>query len=320
MYAYTTKEQCNEFLLSLNLIDDNTNNKEKIRKLYSISNNIENNYRIYKIKKHTGEYRTIYEPEYNLKQIQKNILHNVLEKKKISKYAKAYYKEAKIIDNAVEHINKKIILKLDIKDFFNNIDFIKIYNKCFPIEYYPPQIGTILTKLCTYYDFLPQGSPTAPYISNLVMKDFDEQIGSYCKSKNISYTRYSDDMTFSGDFNIKEIIKKVKGLLLKEGLYLNKKKIKIITQKNRQSVTGITVNQKPQVAVDYRKEIRKDIYYIKKYGLSSHMSKTNVKISDKEYLKRLLGRINYVLQINCKDEQFTKYKNYIIELIKNPQN
>ena len=67
MWKYITKEQTEEFLLSLNLIDSKLIDKEKIKMLYSISNNIENNYKIFKIKKRNGKYRTIYEPSYTLK-------------------------------------------------------------------------------------------------------------------------------------------------------------------------------------------------------------------------------------------------------------
>ena len=140
MWKYIDKEKSKEFLLSLGLLNDNISDKDKIIKLYSISNNVEKNYKIFKIKKRNGKYRTIYEPNYTLKEIQKNILNNILNNKKISIYAKAYHKGIGLIDNAKEHVNKKLILKLDIKDFFENISFIDVYNSCFEIEYFPKEI------------------------------------------------------------------------------------------------------------------------------------------------------------------------------------
>lgn len=159
MWKYIGKKECNEFLLSLNLFDCN-NEEKNIRTLYSISNNIKDNYRIYKIKKRNGKYRTIYEPNSLLKHIQKQILINILENKTISKYAKAHHKGIQLKDNAVPHVNKEIVLKLDIKIFFDNIAFFDIYNSCFPIEYFPKSVGMLLTSLCTYDDHLTQGSPT----------------------------------------------------------------------------------------------------------------------------------------------------------------
>lgn len=313
MWKYIGKNECNQFLLSLNLINCK-DEKNYIKTIYSISNNIEKNYKIYKIKKRNGKYRNICEPSSNLKQIQKRILTNILNNKSISKYAKAYHKGVDLKDNAIPHINKEMILKLDIKDFFENISFVDIYNSCFSIEYFPKSVGMILTYLCTYDNHLTQGSPTSAYISNLVMKEFDEELGNWCNLKNISYTRYSDDMTFSGEFNPSEIIVKVRKMLYKLGLELNNNKIHIVHKSSSQNVTGIVVNEKLQVNIKYRNKIRQEIYYIKKFGLSSHMKKSDINIESKRYLNKLYGRIIYVLQINEYDKEFIKYKQFIKSL------
>lgn len=313
MWKYISIKECNEFLLSLNLLNCK-DLKKYIKTIYSISNNIEKNYKIYKIKKRNGKYRTIYEPNSILKQIQKQILVNILNNKSISKYAKAYHKGIQLKDNAIFHINKEMILKLDIENFFENISFLDIYNSCFPIEYFPKSVGMILTYLCTYNNHLTQGSPTSPYISNLVMKEFDEELGNWCNLRNISYTRYSDDMTFSGQFNPSELIVKVRKMLYKLGLSLNNDKIRIIHKSSRQNVTGIVVNEKMQVNIKYRNKIRQEIYYIKKFGLSSHLKKCDINIKPKKYLNGLYGRILYVLQINETDKEFIKYKQFLEKL------
>ena len=309
MWKYIGTKECNEFLLSLNLINCK-DEKKYIKTIYSISNNIEKNYKIYEIKKRNGKYRTIYEPNLILKQIQKQILNNILNNKSISKYAKAYHKGIQLKDNAIPHINKEMILKLDIKDFFENISFLNIYNSCFPIEYFPKSVGMILT----YDNHLTQGSPTSAYISNLVMKEFDEELGNWCNLRNISYTRYSDDMTFSGAFNPSELITKVRKMLYKLGLELNNDKIHIVYKSSSQNVTGIVVNEKMQVNVKYRNKIRQEIYYIKKFGLSSHLKKCDINIDSKRYLNILYGRVLYVLQINENDKEFIKYKQFIENL------
>lgn len=313
MWKYIGTKECNEFLLSLNLLNCK-DQKLYIKTIYSLSNNIENNYRIYKIKKNNGKYRTIYEPNSLLKHIQKQILINILNIRTISKYAKAYHKGISLKDNAIPHINKKIILKLDIKDFFQNISFLDVYNCCFPIEYFPKSVGMVLTYLCTYNDYLTQGSPTSAYISNLVMKEFDEEIGYWCDLNSITYTRYSDDMTFSGDFNPSELITNVRKMLYKLGLELNDSKIHIIHKSSSQTVTGIVVNEKAQINSRYRKRIRQEVYYITKYGLNSHLQNKNINISPLKYLNILYGKILYVLQINKNDQEFIEYKNIIAKL------
>lgn len=76
--------------------------------------------------------------------MQRNILNNVLLERPISKYARAYYPGLSLNDNAMMHVNNKMILKLDIKDFFDSISFMSIYKACFPIEYYLFQLECFL--------------------------------------------------------------------------------------------------------------------------------------------------------------------------------
>ncbi|MEG1146842.1 MAG: reverse transcriptase family protein [Bacilli bacterium] len=316
MWKYIGKKETNEFLLSLNLIDKETNDIKELKELYNISNNIEKYYKVFKIPKRNGSFRTIYAPSKTLKIIERNILKNILNNKSISKYAKAYHKGITLIDNASPHINKEIVLKLDIKNFFDNIDFLKVYNSCFSIEYFPASVGMILTYLCTYNDFLPQGSPASAYISNLIMKDFDEELGAFCNKLNISYTRYSDDLTFSGLFDVSNLILVVKKMLSKMNFELNKEKIHVIRNNNKQNVTGVIVNKKLRVDNSYRKSIRQEMYYINKFGLTSHLLKINYQHKPSIYINNLLGRILFVLQINNEDKEFIKYKKEVLKLKK----
>ena len=196
--------------------------------------------------------------------------------------------------------------------------FILVLGTIFPIEYFPKSVGMLLTHLCTYDEHLIQGAPTSSYISNLVLKDFDEELGYWCKEKGVSYTRYSDDLTFSGDLNVRKIIKKVRKMLYEVGLELNDEKTKVINQSQNQNVTGITVNKKMQVNIKYRKKIRQEVFYIKKYGLNNHLNKINYVGKEDSYLKQLYGRTLFVLQIN-RTKEFENYKKYIFNLIKDIQ-
>lgn len=319
MWKYLNDDDIKEFLLSLHLIDEE-NEKKYFQKLYVISNNIKKNYKVYKINKRNGKKRIIYEPSPTLKYIQRQILNNILNNKSISKYAKAYHKGISLKDNALPHVDKKIILKLDIENFFPNISFWNIYKSCFPIEYFPKKVGMLLTYLCTIDDYLPQGAPTSSYISNLVMKEFDEELGYFCESKNISYTRYSDDLTFSGNFNPSEVINEIKKLLRRLDLTLNKEKIHIISNNKSQKVTGILVNKKVQVDKKYRNKIRQEVYYINKYGLESHLEKINYQLDKDKYLANLYGRILFCLQIDPSNKEFINYKKMVqlkIDRLKN---
>ena len=318
MWQHLTKSKINEFILSLNLIsNEKLSDKEKLKLLYTISNHAEKHYKVFKIPKRNGGYRTIYEPDYTLKSIQRNILNNVLNERITSSYAKAYKKGLSLVDNAIPHLNKKVILKLDIKDFFPSIDFLKVYKKAFPRNIYPEAVASLLTNLTTYNNFLPQGTPTSSYISNLVLRSFDIKVGNFCEDRNISYTRYCDDMTFSGDFDTNEVITFVKNALYKEGFILNKQKIKIIKPNKAQIVTGIVCNEKLSIPRPYKKAIRQSIYYINKYGLDNHLKHIKSLDDKTTYLNKLYGQVSFVLQIEKNNPEFLNYKNTLIKLKEN---
>ena len=308
VFKYCTKEQEIEFLKSLNL--------GNIRTLYSVSNHIQNHYDYLEIPKKSGGKRKLMMPDLLLKMIQQNILKHVLYGFHISSYAKAYYKGADILDNAIPHVNRELLLKLDLKDFFHHVTFDMVKELVFKEEYFPESIRVLLTNFCCYQNTLPQGAPTSPTISNIVMKEFDECVGSWCRKQNIVYTRYSDDLTFSGNFDAFIVIQFIKEQLKEYGFELNERKIKLLTKSQRQSVTGVIINQKPNTARDYRKEIRKQIYYIKKYGIREHLKKLNFDGDSSDYLKSLEGKIRFVLHINAENIEFQNYLKEIRNLEK----
>ncbi|MDU3181010.1 MAG: reverse transcriptase family protein [Lachnospiraceae bacterium] len=291
---------------------------KELQTLFTVSNHAEEHYHIEYIPKKKGGRRKLLVPDALLGRIQKNILQNVLAERKVSSYAKAYVKGTGIVENALPHSHAEIILKLDIEDFFENITYLMVYQKAFLEKYFPPAIRTMLAHLCCYNDYLPQGASTSPIISNLVMYSFDEYMGKWCEARKICYTRYSDDLTFSGKFDVKEVKNKVRSFLEKMGFSLNEKKTKVLKPYQRQTVTGIVVNEKPNVSKEYKSQLRQEIYYCEKYGVAEHLYRK--RICEKEettYLKELLGKINYVLQINPEQPYFQEARKKIKEMLKN---
>lgn len=261
-------------------------------------------YRSFKLSKKTGGYRTIDEPLPDLKLVQKWILANILYKCKTSRYAKAYIKNVSIKENIRYHRNQKVVVALDIKNFFGSISSFTVLD-LFKKMGYNDSVSTMLTFLCCFRGCLPQGAPTSAYISNLVLSEFDEIVASYCRNNRIRYTRYADDLTFSGDVEIKDLILFVRNGLKANHLKLNRKKIKVMNYYSRQIVTGVIVNNKQQgLAREYRYRIKQELYYIYKYGLDAHLEKCGLKAED--YLRSLLGKINYGLFINHDDELLKK--------------
>ena len=278
--------------------------------LYGLSNNLEKHYHNVLIPKSDGSKRKLSVPDLILKRVQKSIADNILTQFPVSNYAKAYKVGGSVQQNAQPHIGKKKILKLDIEGFFDHILYSQVKNIVFCKEKFAEPIRVLLTMLCYYKESLPQGAPTSPAITNIIMYDFDEKVGAFCATKNIAYTRYCDDMTFSGDFDEREVISFVKNELYGLGLFLKNRKTVVVPASKRQTVTGIVVNEKLNITKEYKKNIRQEMYYIQKFGLDEHLNKLG--ISDKRgYILSLTGRIAFVLQTIPNNREFVEYRNFL---------
>lgn len=265
-------------------------------------------YRYFEIIKKSGKSRPIAEPLPSLKEIQVWILNEILYKVKVSRYAKGFIPNRSLIEHLKYHKNEKTVLTLDIENFFGNISDTHII-KVFLDLGYSKSMTKILSELCLLEKKLPQGAPTSPYLTNIVMIDFDYQISIYCKDNKIKYTRYADDLAFSGDFDSKELINIVNKELNKLKLKINKDKTLLMKQNVQQIISGIVVNKKTQVPKNIRNKIRTEMYYIKKFGLDEHLKR--IENNRENYTLHLIGRINYLLNINPSDEEFKNYKQFL---------
>ncbi len=285
-------------------------------------------YTEYTIKKKNGRgKRTIHEPLPSLKEIQTWILHSILNYIPISRFAKAYVKGNDLIENVKFHRDKDYLLCLDLKDFFPSIPLSYI-EKIFKELGYSSNVANLLAKLCCRDEHLAQGSPTSPVLSNIIMKNFDDLISKFCIDNTFRYSRYADDLTFSYSINPKAdnmlslqdfksgIINKINEVLRDTTPFLkiNENKTQLLEKSDRQIVTGVIVNNKTiNTPIEYRKKIRQEIHYIKKYTLAGHLEK--IKNDRANYLGHLLGKINYALYINKEDKKMMEYKEYIKSLM-----
>ncbi|HGI6746894.1 TPA: retron St85 family RNA-directed DNA polymerase, partial [Listeria monocytogenes] len=238
--------------------------------IYLVVSSPRHYYRHFKIPKSNGFLREIDEPLPNLKIIQKWILNNILQNVPVSPYAKAYLHKTTLIDNAKFHKRQKIVYKLDIQNFFPSISSHMIYN-FFCEAGYDLKLSRVLSRIVTLNNGLPQGAPTSPYLSNIIFKEIDLKIAKYCQQHKIRYTRYADDLTFSGDFNYNKLKTFVEWNIQKSGFNLNNSKTKILPKNKRQIVTGIVVNEKLQISKNERKKIRHELHYLK-LDTNKHLS------------------------------------------------
>lgn len=281
----------------------------------ALSNALENHYKHYEIPKRSGATRTIEEPYPSLKEIQTWILKNILtpaSHNHVLPVAKAFMPGVSLRDNARFHKRKKHVVALDIRDFFGSIHSGAVYGVFHGLGY-SVSVSTLLMKLCTFHDSLPQGAPTSPMLSNLVFAAIDKKIFHYCRLRNIMYTRYADDLVFSSNsIDINHLIAYVTARVQNFKMLINTEKTKVMGRGTRQNVTGVVVNEKMQVTRKYRDRIRQEVYYMQKYGVTEHIQHMSDLpmwiIKPEHYIRHLYGKINFVLQINPKDSEFLLYK------------
>lgn len=269
-------------------------------------------YREFTVNKKKGGKRIINEPLPNLKRIQYWILWNILSNIVISPYAKAYIPKRGLKQNIRFHRNQNKILNVDIKDFFPSISQVQV-ERVFKEIGYSTTLSKYLSKLCLLDNSLPQGAPTSPAISNIIMKGFDEEVSKFARSKNINYTRYADDMTFSGEFEEKIMTEYVETVLSKYNFQLNKKKTKLMYNSQRQIVTGIVVNEKIQLPKEKRKNLRLVLHYLKLNGLDDFLFKNKIEISKERFINSMIGQVSFGLYLNKDDSNLSELKKLLME-------
>ena len=282
--------------------------------LYAVSNNINKHYHKAKLPKKSGGYRKLSVPDEILKTIQRHISEVLLIHMPVSRYAKAYRFGSSTLRNAKYHVGKQVVLKLDILHFFDSIRYSTVKDKVFPEKIYAEPLRILLTMLCYHKDALPQGAPSSPAITNIILYEFDELIGQWCRERGIAYTRYCDDITFSGDFDPAEVIRFVRLELKKLGFLLNEQKTRIQRPGQQQTVTGIVVNEKMSIPADYRRKLRQELYFCRKFGIQEHLQKIGLVISVDTYRMKLLGRVNYVLQVHPDEKDLLNARKWLTSL------
>lgn len=284
-------------IVSLDDLCDKLNIEKKVLVKYIYSNG--RFYREVNIEKKSGGYRTLSVPSMNQKYIQRWILENILYTQECSENVTGFTPFKSILHNASPHINQEYIYKFDLKDFFSNIKSNKIFNLFYSLGF-NTEVSDAFTRLCTYKNCLPQGAPTSPYLANLVCKKLDYRLAVLCQKYKFKYTRYADDITISGNYKILHFRKIFKKIIFDEGFLLNQKKIHLIRNGQQKKVTGIVVNEKLNISKKEIKKVRQSIFYIKKYGIESHLNYINWTSSCTKYKNHLYGKIQFINMVNSK--------------------
>ena len=274
--------------------------------IYQLSHHSDKYYKIYEIPKKAGGVRIICQPSKKLKGLQSWILVNILNKIQVSPSCKGFRKGSSTLDNALPHIGANTILNLDLKDFFPTVTAKQVYN-IFKTIGYNNLIATVFSNICTYEQKLPQGSPCSPMLANLSTWTLDLRIQGYVGKRGISYTRYADDLSFSGlnPSKVVKIIPMIKTIIEDEKFIVNHKKTRIAGSSRAKTITGLVINE-DHVGIGKKKYkyLRSKIHH-----LTMPLEQKNMKLF--YHVNGWLSYLNSVDKERCK-----KAKKYISELTK----
>lgn len=220
-----------------------------------------NLYTTYELPKKSGGKRIISAPAPHLKSVQRSLL-NLLYSEQFSDQAMGFIPGRSIKDNAQIHVGQKIVVNADIKAFFPSTTYKQVYSLSRRLcgGSLSPFAARLFSEICCFNGNLATGSPTSPAISNLIMLNFDHFISNISKKLDVNYTRYADDITFSGDSASVWMLKPLKTYLTRLGYELDPKKTNIFRKGRRQTVTGLVVNKQPNIARPLRKRLRAAVY------------------------------------------------------------
>lgn len=268
-------------------------------------------YRKFKIPKKNGKSREIHTPERKLKYIQRKLsdqlykIHlDYISKKNISlSISHGFEKNKSIITNARTHKNKKYLLNVDIKNFFESFNFGRVQGYFYKSKEFnfSKEESTIIAQLVCHNNTLPQGAPTSPIISNLIFNIVDLRILKLTKKYKLNYTRYADDLSFSTNNNLFKgeyinFLEELKKLLENSGFKINEEKTRLQYNSSRQEVTGLTTNKKINANRTFINKTR---------AMANNLYQTNsFQINEKDgTLYQLEGRFSFINQLDWENNK-----------------
>lgn len=282
-------------------------------------------YSEFSIPKKSGGTRVILAPNKNLKFIQSQlskILYTCIdeinkEKEVEGSLSFGYRKGSSIFDNAKIHKKKRFVFNIDLKNYFDAINFGRvrgffIKNRNFNLD---EDVATVIAQIACHNNRLPQGSPVSPVISNLIGHILDIRLSKLATDCGCSYSRYCDDITFStnkkvfpkklafsNSNNIWSPSKILINIISRSGFEVNMQKVRMSLFYSQQRVTGLTVNRKVNTTRAYRDTVRSLVHTLCTKGDFEFRGDFNKdKITEKNRLDSLQGMLNYIARIEYQE-------------------
>ncbi|HET6250976.1 MAG TPA: reverse transcriptase family protein [Tepidisphaeraceae bacterium] len=261
-------------------------------------------------------------PRLALKQMQRKILAEILDRIPVHPAAHGFCAGRSIVTNAALHCGKPTVLRFDLADFFPSVTSARVFG-IFRTIGYPPDVARIFMGLCTTQlpadvwearpdardgaDFiirqrlitrhLPQGAPTSPVLANLTAHRLDRRLSGLAREAGATYTRYADDLTFSGGPNLARCRKRLGDYIAliahEEGFALNFRKTRILRAGGRQRITGVVVNVHPNIPRDEFDHLKAILTNCARHGPDSQNRDGHA-----DFRAHLSGKIAHVANIN----------------------
>jgi RNA-directed DNA polymerase len=268
-----------------------------------------NHYCYHLVRKRSGGVRLIEAPKPMLKAAQRRILNRILNQVPVHADSFGFIEGRNCISAASRHAGEDVVVSFDLQSYFTSIQSSRVFG-LFRCLGYPYSIAQLLTGLCTTTTpnriierlsdcdgttyrkpHLPQGSPSSPMLANHATYNLDRRLSGLARCLNANYSRYADDLSFSGDRGIvASLLGAVPSIAQEEGFRINAAKTRIMSRSSRQTVTGMVVNEHVNVDRRYFDKIKATIWACRKLE--------DQRLQDGVFLAQLLGRINWVENVN----------------------
>jgi hypothetical protein len=280
------------------------------------------NYRYRTLPRRGGVVRVTERPKPRLKAIQRRLLHEVLDWIPAHPAAHGFVRGRSASSHARAHVGRRIVVSVDLEDFFASVPAARVFG-IFRTAGYPEGVSHALTALTTnvvparfWHELprppepwlvavhhrlgrrlatphLPQGAPTSPALANLATRRLDVRLAGLAASLQLTYTRYADDLTFSGDGlaprGTTALVRTIEAIARDEGFAVNPYKSSVATQGGRQRVCGIVVNERANVARTDYDRLRAILHNTAIHGAAGQ-NRAGVE----DFRAHLLGRIAWI--------------------------
>jgi RNA-directed DNA polymerase len=261
-------------------------------------------YRYRMLDKGSGEVRIIEAPKPRLKELQRRILRGILDKIPAHPAAHGFVKGRSIRSFASPHTGQRAVLKMDLREFFPSIPAVRV-QAFFRTAGYPETVADLLGGICTNAmrgqvpdiyrrPHLPQGAPTSPALANICAWRMDCRLTGLAKAVGAQYTRYADDLAFSGDADFNRLATYIAVIAREEGFSVHHRKTRLMRQGVRQRLAGLAANEKVNV-------IRADFDLLK--AILTNCVRTGPAIQNRSnhpaFRAHLEGRVGFVASINA---------------------